>query len=209
MQNAELQGQKGEEEKSNGNVPIASDDPFVDSLYAMVRVLHDSPDPNAPETRRALKRIAAAANDPARMQSLLNGEPEEEEGPVAERDGVAYARDGTPLTPGVEKSSGGPTMPEPKRLDHPDVRALLEKLFTTLDIPEDEIEPAIEEAKTMLEEERGGATVPGGTVDHPDKARFLALAMRAEKDGDKASAKLYRRQAAELKGKRDYSISAE
>ncbi len=85
------------------------------------------------------------------------------------------------------------TLPSPDKLDDPEIREAVAHLYRHLGIPEGEISAHIEEAKSILAEE------VASTADHPWKAKMLALASRAEREGDRGSAAMYRKSAAELK----------
>ncbi len=89
-----------------------------------------------------------------------------------------------------QKSEEKPTSPDV--LDRPEVREAAEALLRAAGASDAEIAPAIEEAKGILSGEEKPA-------ENPMKKQLLALADRAEKEGDKASAKLYRTQAEEAK----------
>ncbi len=121
-------------------------------------------------------------------------EPEEEEKPTS--------------TNGSSTVPVAPPSLSPESLDRPEVKEAVQTLLTQLGVSSEEMQPVIEEAKTLLKEQvpdleaptvSGDTVEPPVPVEHPWKKQFLALADRAEKGGDKESARIYRKQAAELK----------
>jgi hypothetical protein len=110
--------------------------------------------------------------------------------PTQEPEAVQFARDGFPK---IDPAIPGTALIPPEALDRPDVRKAVEDLFEALDVPNDQVEAAIEEAKMTLGEGRPAQSM---------RDKLLALAARANRDGDKHSAASYRRQAEQ------YSMSA-
>ncbi len=107
-----------------------------------------------------------------------------------DRNGRRYSRFGIAVGPPKSKDQSDPlveaTETAPDVLDRPEVREAAEALLRAAGVSDAEIAPAIEEAKGILS---------GEEKENPMKKQLLALADRAEKDGDKASAALYRKQA--------------
>jgi hypothetical protein len=170
--------------------------------------MDSGPEGLSPEGKQKLQRIAEAANDPQKMAALL-GQGQEEEAPEAaaeepteadeelERgpeteDPSSYAREAAPeVEPEIVEEEV--VLPPPEKLDDPEVVKAIADLYEALEVPPEQIGPAIEEARAILAE--GPAQPPAEAPKHPLAAQFLKLAEAAEKAGDQHSAAIYRRQA--------------